>query len=186
MVKKIRDFLYELCNYLELIMAVVVVAGIVIAALGLREEFLLFWSQRGHTGSFYVFLDAIFEIVISIEFLKMLCQPSADTVLEVLIFLVSRHMIIGDTSAFEDFVSIVSIALLLQLKNTFRFRRRQEKERVFFLHAGMRWGMKNPMEKNREKYMRAAIPGSQEGVCLRRGSDWLRDCVSGQNHSERL
>ena len=69
MVKKIRDFLYELCNYLELIMAVVVVAGIVIAALGLREEFLLFWSQRGHTGSFYVFLDAIFEIVISIEFL---------------------------------------------------------------------------------------------------------------------
>lgn len=52
MVKKIRDFLYELCNYLELIMAVVVVAGIVIAALGLREEFLLFWSQRGHTGHF--------------------------------------------------------------------------------------------------------------------------------------
>ena len=108
MVKKIRDFLYELCNYLELIMAVVVVAGIVIAALGLREEFLLFWSQRGHTGSFYVFLDAIFEIVISIEFLKMLCQPSADTV--------SRHMIIGDTSAFEDFVSIVSIALLFAIK----------------------------------------------------------------------
>ena len=106
MVKKIRDFLYELCNYLELIMAVVVVAGIVIAALGLREEFLLFWSQRGHTGSFYVFL----------EFLKMLCQPSADTVLEVLIFLVSRHMIIGDTSAFEDFVSIVSIALLFAIK----------------------------------------------------------------------
>ena len=85
MVKKIRDFLYELCNYLELIMAVVVVAGIVIAALGLREEFLLFWSQRGHTGSFYVFLDAIFEII-------------------------------GDTSAFEDFVSIVSIALLFAIK----------------------------------------------------------------------
>ena len=116
MVKKIRDILYELCNYLELIMAIVVVAGIVIAALGLREEFILFWSQRGHTGAFYVFLDAIFEIVISIEFLKMLCQPSADTVLEVLIFLVSRQMIIGDTSAFEDFVSIVSIALLFAIK----------------------------------------------------------------------
>ncbi len=115
-------------------MAVVVVAGIVIAALGLREEFLLFWSQRGHTGSFYVFLDAIFEIVISIEFLKMLCQPSADTVLEVLIFLVSRHMIIGDTSAFEDFVSIVSIALFFAIKNTFRFRRRQEKKKEYFFY----------------------------------------------------
>ena len=69
MVKKIRDFLYELCNYLELIMAVVVVAGIVIAALGLREEFLLFWSQRGHSGSLFVFLVAFFDIVISMEFL---------------------------------------------------------------------------------------------------------------------
>ena len=41
---------------------------------------------------------------------------NADTVLEVLIFLVSRHMIIGDTSAFEYFVSIVSIALLFAIK----------------------------------------------------------------------
>ena len=48
MVKKIRDILYELCNYLELIMAIVVVAGIVIAALGLREEFILFWSQGSY------------------------------------------------------------------------------------------------------------------------------------------
>ena len=96
----------------------------------------------------------------------MLCQPSADTVLEVLIFLVSRHMIIGDTSAFEDFVSIVSIALLFAIKNTFRFRRRQEKRRVFFLHAGMRWGMKNPMEKNREKYMRAAIREAKKAYAL--------------------
>lgn len=116
MVKKLREHLYEICNYLELLMAVVVIAGIVIAAFGLKEELLLFWSQKGHAGAFYVFLDAVFEIVISIEFLKMLCQPSGDTVLEVLIFLVSRHMIIGDTSAFEDLVSIVSIALLFAIK----------------------------------------------------------------------
>ena len=53
MVKKIRDFLYELCNYLELIMAVVVVAGIVIAALGLREEFLLFCYRFPMNSSIY-------------------------------------------------------------------------------------------------------------------------------------
>lgn len=47
MVKKIRDILYELCNYLELIMAIVVVAGIVIAALGLREEFLCSGHREG-------------------------------------------------------------------------------------------------------------------------------------------
>lgn len=116
MLKKLRENLYTICNYLELFMALVVIVGIVIAAFGLKNEILLFWAQKGHAGAFYVFLDAVFEIVISIEFLKMLCQPSADTVLEVLIFLVSRHMIIGETSPFEDLISIVSIALLFGIK----------------------------------------------------------------------
>ena len=120
MLKKLRERLYIVCNYLELLMALVVIVGIVIAAFGLKNEILLFWSQRGHAGAFYVFLDAVFEIVISIEFLKMLCQPSADTVLEVLIFLVSRHMIIGETSAYEDLVSIISIALLFAIKKYIR------------------------------------------------------------------
>lgn len=47
--KKIRDFLYELCNYLELIMAVIVVAGIVIAALGLmRGIFAVLVTERAY------------------------------------------------------------------------------------------------------------------------------------------
>lgn len=132
MLKKLRENLYTICNYLELLMAVVVIVGIVIAALGLKNEILLFWSQRGHAGAFYVFLDAVFEIVISIEFLKMLCQPSADTVLEVLIFLVSRHMIIGETSPFEDLISIVSIGLLFGIKKFIRIPPAKGNRHSFF------------------------------------------------------
>ena len=132
MSKRLRAFLYELCNYMELFMAVVVVVGIVISILGLKPEILTFWGNRGETGSFYIFLDAIFEIVISIEFLKMLCQPDADTVWEVLIFLVSRHMIIGDTNAFEDFVSILSIAILFGIRKYIRIPEEREHEHSIF------------------------------------------------------
>lgn len=132
MLKKLRENLYTVCNYLELLMALVVIAGIVIAAFGLKDEMLLFWSHKGQAGAFYVFLDAVFEIVISIEFLKMLCQPSADTVLEVLIFLVSRHMIIGETSPFEDLTSIVSIALLFAIKKYIRIPAKKGRMHSFF------------------------------------------------------
>ncbi len=132
MLKKLRENLYTICNYLELLMAIVVIAGIVIAAFGLKTEILQFWNHRGQAGAFYVFLDAVFEIVISIEFLKMLCQPSADTVLEVLIFLVSRHMIIGETSPFEDLISIVSIALLFAIKKYIRIPAKKGKMHSFF------------------------------------------------------
>lgn len=132
MTKKFRAILYEVCNYLELIMAVVVVVGIIISVFGLEHEIVAFWNTRGEAGSLYIFLDTIFEIVISIEFLKMLCQPSSDTILEVLIFLVARHMIIGDTNAFEDFISIVSIALLFGIKKYIETPREGKRKRSIF------------------------------------------------------
>jgi len=48
------------------------------------------------------FLEELFYIIIAIEFLKMLCKPNADTIIEVLIFLEARHMIIGETTSAQD------------------------------------------------------------------------------------
>ena len=59
----------------------------------------------------------------------MLCKPNAENSFEVLIFLVSRHMIIGNTSALDMFLSVVSIAILCVLRrllNT-KFRINDEK-----------------------------------------------------------
>ena len=55
-------------------------------------------------------------LVIGIEFLQMLCRPNADNVMEILIFLVARHMIVGTTTTFEDFVSVISVSLLCVLR----------------------------------------------------------------------
>ena len=57
-------------------------------------------------------MEQIFMLVIGVEFLVMLCRPNSENVMEVLIFLVARHMIVGETTSFEDFVSVVSITIL--------------------------------------------------------------------------
>jgi hypothetical protein len=71
-----------------------------------------FWLHRQQAGAFLEFLDCIFAIVIGIEFVKMLCKPNAENVIEVLIFLISRHMIIQESTAVEDLLAVVSVCIL--------------------------------------------------------------------------
>lgn len=132
MLRRLKENLYHICNVLELLTAVVVIIGILIAGIGLGGELTSFWAVKGEQGAFFDFLEAIFEIVIGIEFLKMLCQPNVDTVLEVLIFLVSRHMIIGKTSAYEDLISIISIAILFGIKKYIQIPTKKGKMSTIF------------------------------------------------------
>lgn len=114
--KKVRNFIHDSCDILELIMAVIVVIAIVIAAVSLWEPFVEFVKNRNEEDAFLTFVGCVFNILIGIEFLKMLSRPSSDTVLEVLMFLVARHMVIEHTTVWENLISIVSIAALFAMK----------------------------------------------------------------------
>ena len=50
----------------------------------------------------------------------MLLKPKTDTVLEVLIFVVTRHMIVQTTSVYEDLIVIISVGILLILKKVLK------------------------------------------------------------------
>ena len=74
-------------------------------------------------------------LVIGIEFLEMLCRPSSENVIEVLIFLVARHMIVGDTTPYQDFVSVISVALLCVVRRYLRITEEDRKEKkILGLH----------------------------------------------------
>ena len=118
---KLRNTLYVSCNILELLMAFVVLVAIIIAGFSLGDAFLTFWHDRFSHEAFLTFVGSIFNILIGIEFLKMLCQPSEDTVLEVLMFLVARHMIIEPSTVYENLVTIISIGLIFAIKKYFNF-----------------------------------------------------------------
>lgn len=109
---KIRKILYKVCDVLEMFMAGAVGAGIVIAALTLWPELAAYWDHRMEAGAFLTYLDAVFNVVIGIEFMKMLCKPSSANIIEVLIFLIARHMIVTSTTPVEDLLSVLSIGVL--------------------------------------------------------------------------
>lgn len=117
---KFKKYVQMICEGLELIAAVLVLIGILLSVCSLVKDFEIFGELLNDISAFRHYLEQVFSLVIGIEFLQMLCRPNSDNVIEVLIFLVARHMIVGDTTPYQDFVSVISVALLCVLRRYLR------------------------------------------------------------------
>ena len=117
--EKLKQGYANLSELLEHIMASIVLIAILIAIISLWEPFREFLHTRSESGSFLEYMASIFDIVIGIEFFKLLCKPRKDTMLEVLMFVIARHMIIEHTTAFENLLSIIAISILIIVDRCF-------------------------------------------------------------------
>ncbi len=124
--KKVKKIFTIVCDTLELIVAVIVAIGVILAMLSLIPE--LGGLLKSDTGALTPFLEQVFTVVIGVEFLKMLCRPNSDNVFETIIFLVARHMIVNDTSPLEDLLSTVSIVLLCLVRRYLKRDREESRE----------------------------------------------------------
>ena len=111
-----RKYMHIISEILELAAAILVLIGILISGAGMILNGENFTKLFADVSYFRGYLENIFTLVIGMEFLQMLCKPNSDNVLETLIFLVARHMIIGETTSYQDFVSVISVALLCVLR----------------------------------------------------------------------
>lgn len=117
---KFKRHIQTVCEALEMVLALLVLAGIVLSMFSMLRNFEIFYLLFTQTEAFRQFLEQILMLVIGIEFLVMLCRPSSENVIDVLLFLVARHMIVGDTTPYQDFVSVISVALLCVVRRYMR------------------------------------------------------------------
>ncbi|MCM1156512.1 MAG: hypothetical protein NC314_06345 [Roseburia sp.] len=113
---KFKKYIQKIGEILELFMAVLVLIGVILSICSVLKDFTTFSTLLNDTAFLKNYLDDIFVIVIGIELLQMFCRPNSDNIMEVLIFLVARHMIVSATTPYEDFVSVISIILLCVLR----------------------------------------------------------------------
>lgn len=125
---KIKRISTKICDTLELIVAILVFIGVLIALISLIPSVGELWHSEGSSAEFLDFLENVFLVVIGIEFLKMLCRPNSDNVLETIIFLVARHMIIvTSTAPLDDLISTISIVILCFVRRYLKMTREKDK-----------------------------------------------------------
>lgn len=126
----VKKWVSEICHILELIAAIFVFIAVVIALLALIPHVSELWQNRADTGAMLEFIEQVFVVVIGVEFIKMLCRPTADNVLETIIFLVARHMIVVTTTTpVDDLISTISIVLLCFVRRYLKEHRLKDKMR---------------------------------------------------------
>ena len=90
----LRDQVSELASFLEVIISVLVLAGLLLSAIPVAQEMMTLWAN-GSTDAFQTFLEHAFNLVIGIEF------------------------ILGHGTAIESLVGVASIGLIFVIRKFF-------------------------------------------------------------------
>lgn len=117
--KKFQQALFTLTRYLEIIITIAICMAIGISLLTLFVSLKDLYANPFDTDSLQNFLKIAFNILIGIEFIKMVIKYNVDTVIEVLLFAIARQLIVEHTSVYENCVGIISITLLFGIRKYF-------------------------------------------------------------------
>lgn len=113
--KDIQDRVYKLAICIETFFAIVI--AIVIVLLAVKLITIIF--QPGFfvdEESFSNFLKNALGLVVGVEFVKMLVRHTMDNVVEVLIFAISRHLIVYHLEIWEILIGVLCMAILFAIR----------------------------------------------------------------------
>ena len=115
---QLRNHIIQASSLLEILLSGLVLIGLLLSAVPLIR-----WMPGllidGNEVEIRTFLERALDIVIGIEFIKMLAKHSPGSVLEVLLYAIARHMIVGHEDAVQNLVSVGAIALIFIIRKYF-------------------------------------------------------------------
>ncbi len=114
----LRNHIIQASTLLEILLSGLVLIGLLFSFIPLLK-----WMPGllidGNDVEIRAFLERALDIVIGVEFIKMLAKHSPGSSLEVLLYAIARHMVVGRESAVENLLSVGAIALIFVVRKFF-------------------------------------------------------------------
>ena len=110
----LQKIMQKMTSYVELVLSVFLL--LVVVALTVRlitQSVPQLWSQQMEV-MYYV--ESAMTLAIGIEFVKMLCTHTLETIIEILLFAISRQMIVEHLSTTETIIGVGAIAGLFAVR----------------------------------------------------------------------
>lgn len=114
--KHFNTIIYNISRYAEIALSMVILLVIALAGFRLIMEVADTSVMSMDTEFFSTFLSQALSLVVGVEFVKMLCQHSAQTVVEVLMFATARQMVVEHLGSSETLLGVISIAILFGIR----------------------------------------------------------------------
>ena len=113
---KIPNTIYRIAQLLEILVSFLVIVAILFSFATIFHQLGILSSDPSNADGLRDFLSTAFTVVIGIEFLKMLSRHNLSSVVEVLLFAISRQMIIEHTTPMENLLMVAAIAALFLIR----------------------------------------------------------------------
>ena len=110
--KHFNELIYNVARYTEVVLSIVILVVIALAGLTTAGTSVMDMD----TSFFTSFLSQALSLVVGVEFVKMLCRHSAQTVVEVLLFATARQMVVEHLNPTQTLIGIVGIAILFAIR----------------------------------------------------------------------
>ena len=127
--QKIQKKMFEFCYLLELLISCVIGIAVVILGVRLFLEMINLSVFSGGDKILETILDKAMILAIGVEFIKMLCRHTSETVVEVLLFAIARQLVLVHKSALDILIEVAAIAALFAIRK-YLLTKRDERESV--------------------------------------------------------
>ena len=114
--KRFNKGIYNVARYTEIMLSIVIL--IVIALAGIRLIYAITETSIMNMDIefFTEFLANALSLVVGVEFVKMLCRHTAQTVVEVLMFATARQMVVEHMAPTQTLIGVIAIAILFAIR----------------------------------------------------------------------
>ena len=111
-----RQRIAQAATGIEILISILVLLAIVIVGIRVTGEVLGLATDPNASAPFDQVLGHAFNLIIGVEFIKMLAKHTPGSAIEVLLFAISRQMVVEHTSAVETLLGILAIALIFIIR----------------------------------------------------------------------
>lgn len=114
--KHFNEWIYNIARYTEIVLSIVILIVIALAGIRLIYAITEISIMDMDIDFFTKFLANALSLVVGVEFVKMLCRHSAQTVVEVLMFATARQMVVEHMKPTQTLIGVIAIAILFAIR----------------------------------------------------------------------
>ena len=112
----LKNEVFKVSKWVELFISAIIMIAVIGGTIYLVKDVVQLMMNYPTSRDIYKFVGVAFNLVICIEFVKMLCKHTPDTLVEVMMFAIARQMIVEHTSPQQNLLVVLAIAILFAIK----------------------------------------------------------------------
>ncbi|MBU5450913.1 hypothetical protein [Acetivibrio sp. MSJd-27] len=129
--KGARNFISKASSLVEIYISVIILIGILMLSIDVVREMISMWDHiwGSEAASHYyqIFFDYSLQLIIGVEFIKMLSKHTSESAVEVLVFVIAKRVITtSNFTSMDVLLSVVALAILFGINKYLHTNKKPE------------------------------------------------------------